>query len=119
MGSKKPVCLLVRTSIRSIPPSGDLTKLLITLPCAAQSGIVHVHLCTFLVGRVSNPQPSEPKVEVCVETQQSVKFANLTRRQVSLNSKHRLIVKLCFRYVQLFVTVISAVGGWDKKVLKL
>ena len=28
---KKPVCLLVRTSIRSIPPSGDLTKLLITL----------------------------------------------------------------------------------------
>ena len=31
---KKPVCLLVRTSIRSIPPSGDLTKLLITLCCS-------------------------------------------------------------------------------------
>ena len=49
MAGKKPACLLVRTSIRSIPPSRDLTKLLITC-CPAQSRTLHVHRSNFRVG---------------------------------------------------------------------
>ena len=41
------------------------------------------------------------------ERQLIAEFANLVRRQVSLNSKPPLIVKLCFRYVHFFVTLIS------------
>ena len=100
MVGKKPVSLLVRSSIRSIPPSRDLTKLLITLlPCPeSDSTCAPIQFSRWT------------KVQVCgnsAELQLIAEFAN---------SKHLLIVKLCFRFVLLFVTVHwSAVGGWDKK----
>ena len=99
MVGKKPVSLLVRSSIRSIPPSRDLTKLLITLLPR-----VGLYMCTDPLFALDQ-SPS-----VCgnsAELQLIAEFAN---------SKHSLIVKLCFRFVLLFVTVHwSAVGGWDQK----
>ena len=116
MASKKPVCLLVRTSIRSIPPSRDMTKLLITLPWAART--VHVHLCTSLLVLVPLHLNQKSKCAWKISQASIDRWVCKSCSQVSLNSKLPLIAKLCFRYASSFFVTVIRVGGGDKKGLE-